>query len=336
MGKRIEIIDFIKGFSIMTIVVMHYLQRFDLPEVMEQMIRFGGTGIHAFIFISGFGLYLSHQRKPLPYVQFLRKRLIKIYIPYAIAVLLIAAADLWLHVYDGSWYQLASHLFLFKMFDEELMSSYGYHLWFISTIIQFYAVFPVFIWLKETLGGKGLVFTSVAISIAWGLTVVALGNEELRIWNSFFLQYFWEFALGIFCADLFSRTNWAVWDTKWLPLLGATGVGLVAYALLALKFGDIGKVFNDYPALIGYLGITIVLYRIGIAPLNQFLMWVGGISFAFYLFHFVVLDAFDVLFVQSGMMEPNLIWLVGGVALTLFASVYIQQGIGWLYRRFGI
>ena len=60
--QRYSLIDFAKGFSILTIILMHLLQSFvsELPTLLKTAMSLGGTGVHIFIFCSGFGLYLSH------------------------------------------------------------------------------------------------------------------------------------------------------------------------------------------------------------------------------------------------------------------------------------
>ena len=85
-AKRLEIIDFLRGFSIFTIVVMHLMGGYDGMGTLKKVLAFGGAGVHVFILCSGFGLYLSHLRKPLSYPQFLQRRFSKIWLPYAIAV----------------------------------------------------------------------------------------------------------------------------------------------------------------------------------------------------------------------------------------------------------
>ena len=41
---------------------------------------------------------------------------------------------------------------------------------------------------------------SVIISLTWSSLVGCLGYEYMRPWGSCFLQYLWEFCLGIFLA----------------------------------------------------------------------------------------------------------------------------------------
>ncbi|HMQ48927.1 MAG TPA: acyltransferase [Saprospiraceae bacterium] len=200
MNKRLSVIDYLKGFSMLTIVVFHYWFQTPLPSPIDRLIYFGGTGIHLFIFLSGFGLYASHLRQPLSYTNFLQKRLTKIYLPYIIVVLLSAGIAWFLPIFDFSWYALFGHIFLYKMFDNDIMVSYGYHFWFISMILQFYLVFHILVWIKKRWrDGVFLVFC-LLLSLAWAGLVVYLGKQEWRSWNSFFLQYLWEFALGMLVA----------------------------------------------------------------------------------------------------------------------------------------
>ena len=41
------------------------------------------------------------------------------------------------------------------------------------------------------------------ISLLWGMLTVLLKTNDMRIWNSFFLQYLWEFILGMKLAEIY-------------------------------------------------------------------------------------------------------------------------------------
>ena len=187
MMKRFEIVDFLKGYSIITIVLYHYLQFLHLSSPYDQIIRFGGTGIHLFILLSGFGLYYSHLNKPLTYPAFLRKRISKIYVPYIFVVLVSALIALFIPVYPNSWYALGGHVFLYKMFDESIIGSYGYPLWFISMILQFYLAFHLIVWIKSKLNNIQFLTLALLISAIWIALVILLNKGDERVWNSFFL-----------------------------------------------------------------------------------------------------------------------------------------------------
>jgi len=129
MQKKIEVIDFLKGYSMLSIVIYHIGQQLILPGVLGHMIDFGGTGVHTFIFVSGFGLYLSHLRRPLSFVAFLKKRFSKIYVPYVVTVIVSALIALVVPIYPVSAFAFFGHVFLYKMFFADITGSYGYQLW---------------------------------------------------------------------------------------------------------------------------------------------------------------------------------------------------------------
>lgn len=70
--KRLELIDYLKGYSIFTVILFHLLGNYSLPGILEKGINFGAAGVHVFIVCSGFGLYLSYLNKPLRFIPFIK------------------------------------------------------------------------------------------------------------------------------------------------------------------------------------------------------------------------------------------------------------------------
>ena len=288
--KKLEVINFLRGFAIFTIVLMHCVQG-HLEGVMHKAASLGGAGVHVFILCSGFGLYLSYMNKPLGYLDFLKKRFGKVYFPYIIVIGLYAV---WGLISSGAvkWDAIASHVFLYKMFDNELDVSLCYPFWFISTIIQFYIFFPLIMRLIRIRGGYLL---ALLISILWATLVGWLGYEDYRPWGSFFLQYLWEFALGMWIAEKVKNSEWTedkmmkslkIWH---LILTMCAGMGLSA--LMAWN-GGILKLYNDIPSLVGYASILLIVYKIGIKWVNCFFSYTSKIGYEWYLVHsltFIVL-----------------------------------------------
>ena len=151
MKTKLDVVDFLRGYSIATIVIMHFIQGYALPGWLMKATAFGGAGVHVFFLCSGFGLYLSYLCKPLGYFDFLKRRFGRIYWPMAGLCL---ATALWM-VFQGKdvLMPLLSNLLLFKMFVPELESSMGGQMWFVSTIIQFYIAWPLIIKLAHSRGG---------------------------------------------------------------------------------------------------------------------------------------------------------------------------------------
>lgn len=307
--NRIEYIDFAKGYAIFTIVCYHALQRLPLSPLLHKAIGFGGTGVHLFFLLSGFGLALSSGALALG--AFYRRRLSKVWLPYALALGLSLLAALTLGLFSDGWAAWFAGIGLYQMFWEPYILSFGGHFWFISAIIQFYAVFPLLVWAQQKIGRPNrFIGLALLISIGWWLLVYTLGKGNLRTWNSFFLQFLWEFALGMVLAQQLARRSkeesaWGKWlppspenppTLRWLAATLAIGVaGTGAMIFLVLKLGEVGKIFNDLPALIGYTAFSLFLYGVGLRffpPLRRFFLWVSGFSYSLYLVHVLVLELF--------------------------------------------
>lgn len=288
--KHYEVIDYLKGFSILTIVSMHLIQTYTtfLPGFVIKLATAGGTGVHIFILCSGFGLYLSYMRRPCGFGDFIRHRFGKIYIPYIVIITISALVPF---MYDGNKRILAylSHVLLFKMFVPEFESSFGAHFWYISTIFQFYFCFIPLSRLKEKLQTKKFLILSLAVSFLWWIFLAVSGLYEIRVWDSFFIQYLWEFSLGMCLADYLGNGRIIHIKMIYLVITACTGLGL---ATVVASFGGVFKVFNDIPGMIGYGSLALVLYEINIKTWNGLILWISEFSYEWYLIHILIFACF--------------------------------------------
>lgn len=313
--KKLEVIDYLRGFSIFTIVLMHLIQSYSIPSILQKASSFGGAGVHVFILCSGFGLYLSHLNKPLSYSNFLKRRFIKVYIPYILIILLSAAIPFYNHS-DNKLLELSSHIFLFKMFFESLESSLGYQMWFISTIIQFYLLWPFMLRLSH----KGGIL-SLIISILYGIFIAIIGVNDQRIWNSFFLQYLWEFVLGMKLAEVYYKTP-ETFKIPSLKLLFITaGIGILLTGIAGIKGGWF-KVFNDIPSLAGYLSTLLITYKIFPKIWRKFIFFTNKISYEWYLVHILVFACCDKLLPTNNILISATISLISS-----YLIAYLYSGI---------
>lgn len=127
-SNRVVAIDYLKGFSIFTIVLMHLLNIMSaIPSKIQTLASIGGAGVHVFFLCSGIGLYLSYLKKKKNYYEFLKKKFIKIYIPYIIIVFISFLLP-WMYTGSERFVALLSHIFLFKMFVSRFEVSFGMQL----------------------------------------------------------------------------------------------------------------------------------------------------------------------------------------------------------------
>lgn len=283
MKQRLDIIDFLRGFSIFTIVLMHLVQSYSIGPFLMKASSLGGAGVHVFILCSGFGLYLSYLNKPMVYSQFLKRRFAKVYLPYIIVILVSALIPF----YDASSdkiYQILSHVFLFKMFFNDLENSFGGQMWFISTIIQFYIAWPFI--LKLFNKSEGVIY-ALLISLVWATIVCVLGKSDVRVWNSFFLQYLWEFVLGMYFAKYY-KSNLTTFDLPgFRVLVPICIIGLALTGFTGIK-GGIWKLYNDIPSMMGYLSALLIIYKLEVKFINNVFKFTNKISYEWYLVHILV------------------------------------------------
>lgn len=273
-------VTFLKGFSIITIVLMHYFSNDSLPKLMNTAFSIGGTGVHIFFFCSGFGLYMSHMEKPLRFTEFIKKRYFKIYVPY---ILVVGISALVPYMYDGNRLgAFLSHLFLYKMFIPEYESSFGAQLWYISTLFQFYFVFIFLVKAKERIGNTNafMVICSV-FSLTWWIASAWTGIAEERIWGSFFLQYLWEFALGMVISEHLKNGKEIKIDKLALVIIAILGIGIAGTTKI---IGGFWTTFNDVFAMSGYGALALLIYTLGIGWVNRFVMYTSSISYELYLY----------------------------------------------------
>ena len=314
---RLDIVDFLRGGGIFTIVIMHLtLGCFD--GVVKNALLFGGAGVHVFFICSGFGLYLSHTKNPIGYIPFLKRRFFKIYIPYSIIVIIWS---MWYFFLKGIFplKELSSHLLLYKMFFDELDVSLCYPFWFISTLFQFYFMWPLIMWLYRFGGVK----ISVLISLTWSLLVSVLGLAEQLPWACFFLQYLWEFSFGMWLADniksVQSFVDESTWMWKWL-LITST-IGIVLAGAMAWK-GGFFKLFNDVPSCFGYLSVLLIIYKLHITPIKTFLVWTNSFGYELYLIH-------SLCFSIVGYVVPSCISLY----VLLLLKLFVAYVIAYIYSK---
>lgn len=321
--RRYPVADFLRAASICAIVLMHLVQSFfpDLPPLLYQAAALGGTGAHVFFFCSGLGLYASHLRRPRTPIRFWLDRLARIYLPYAPVVLVSACVPALCVGVDRLGAVLA-HLLLYKMFVPACAESLGLQLWFVSTILQLYLLFPLLAQVAKRWGMRRLCALGLAVSAAWWCFTAASGLYVERIWNSFCAQFLWEFVLGMAVADCLHRGKTV--KLRPLPLACVAVVGLGLQAALALWGGYPWRLFNDIPALLGFGAAILLVYVLVGKWLRAPAAFLARIAYAWFLTHILV---FTLVFGALGTILPRLLT----AALALAASLAVAWGYDALW-----
>ncbi|MBS5116139.1 MAG: acyltransferase [Erysipelotrichaceae bacterium] len=316
--KKIELIDFLKGASIFAIVIMHFIITFKnyFNPLLVKASLYGGAGVHVFIVCSGIGLALSYKKNPIIFFSFIKKRVKKIYIPYIIVVFFSFLCG-FMYKGEDQLLALSSHIFLFKMFIEKYDTSFGSQFWFISTIFQLYLIFiPLMKLVKKTSIKKVFVF-SIFISILWWCFLGFNNLSNIRIYSGFFLQYFWEFVLGVYIG----------YDLDNIKYYTANNIIiLVIFLLCTLLYGISGfiggnlKMFNDVFSLLSFGSILILIYNLKNTSINKFFIRISSYSYEWYLVHILVFE--------------SLIYYFGLSIFSFVVAVPLSMLVAYFYNNF--
>ena len=323
-----QYISFSRGYAILTIILFHYLKDLPLAPGLIKVVNLGGGGVHLFIFASGFGLALSRYEGTK---KFFTKRLKKVYVPYALTVMLIFLINIFIPVYpNDGWLALISHIFLFKMFYENLEVSFGPHFWFLSTIIQFYLFFPLIRLLVGYLNPRSAFFASLTLSLTYSLAIVFLEFEDIRIYNSFFLQYLWEFVLGMIVAKSNILDRLLHFRTIFYGIFAC--VSYLIMWLMVKYLGDIGKNLNDIFSFTGYVCLSIIMYKLSesFEIVKRGFLSIELFSYPLFLVHYLTYDLAKIILFKDN-MPVAVVPLI--LILTLLVAFFYGKLLGMVPKH---
>jgi peptidoglycan/LPS O-acetylase OafA/YrhL len=290
-----------------------------------------GVGVDLFLFMSGFGLTLGLLKKRMSPLEFYRRRLIKVFIPLWVMLLLLFAADaLLLHLYYSPLYMLRSLLGWFPTANGYIDVNSPY--WYISWLLMFYLLLP-------------LLFSATR---PW-LTAIALAviANLVAIIDPLDLQVDWLHRLHTNAFSLGMIVAWAIHEPRgetnqlairlknfrthappWLryPLLV---VMLVAAAYFAANNASsswptlgpaLERVGFDQSYFIGQatslLAMIALLIFFSLKRIEfRFLYLFGVYSFETYLMHWPLMSRYDVFFHHAPAWLAPLLWLSAFIAL---------------------
>ena len=247
------------------------------------------SGVDVFMLLSGLGLYYSFRKKP-EIRSFLKKRLVKILIPYIIVVIGYAFIHVW---YMGRT-TLAAYLW-----DASLISFFidgAMRIWFVAAIILLYFLYPL---LHKILQRTTKGFVCMILGIVAGCLIISYCpvRRSFTIVNELFVSRIPAFLTGMLIAKgLWSEQSrsvksgvvWIGWGLSlamimWIILLAPENWWAIV-RLLFLPF-----------TLSGMLLLGQMMDRRGKEErsLRKLCSFLGGITFELYLLHEKVLETLN-------------------------------------------
>jgi peptidoglycan/LPS O-acetylase OafA/YrhL len=193
----VELTQELKGFAILAIVFSHvgYFLAADSRFLFPLSIM-AGVGVNLFLFLSGYGLTMSSVKKRLSPLKFYQKRLLKLFTPLWIVLIILFLADFFiLHITRSRIYIVESMLGFFP--HANLYLDVDSPFWFLTPLIFYYLLFPLVIFRKQP-------WLTAIIIFALSYLVLKLNLKDLIEVQGLYKVHILAFPLGVAFASLFS------------------------------------------------------------------------------------------------------------------------------------
>lgn len=298
----------------------------------DNVIQWSGAGdlaVQIFFALSGWligGILLATKKEDLP--RFFFNRVTRIWVPYALAITLLAGASLLRDPVTSKWLEFIFYklTFVYNLFgaphfrqiqQQMPLSGTGNHFWSICAEEQFYLLAPLIIVLFPARLGKSI--------IVW-LTISAFAVSA---------QIYGAIVLGVTAAVLkYYFGNWHLQKRAVILLIAALAASIAYIAFNLASYAFIAPFFSVVTVLL--------LARFGAKTfLGQF---VGGMSYPFYLNHWVGIFTAHELLEPFGLREAPvskilalMLNLIAAAVLYLMVDDNIRKyRASWFNNRRGI
>ncbi len=323
--SRLDWIDGLKAFAILGILLNHTVELFgpgpwfsnpsyDWPDLQTRLenifpqgdnifvniITFlgwlGDMGPGVFIFVSGFTLTLSAQKRSFSKKEFFHKRFLRIYPLYILIHLIVNVFLIAVNVKGIT--SIASENNILSLLGLRFKDSLFFYLnpswWFVWLIIQFYAIYPfLFKNLKKT--PKKFLFITLIITISSRIAGIAdfTYSNSLYFWMTglFGGTRLFEFAIGMYLAHIFVNPEKGFQKLLNKPLNIFIFSFFIYLTGFVCAWTYIGSLFSNIFITIGLSGVFYGVYSFlaRVSFSKKIFSYIGKNSFVVFLIHQPVL-----------------------------------------------
>ncbi len=343
-------IDGLRGIAVLCVVIYHAIP---LP------LHGGFVGVDVFFVISGFLIstiiFGSLERQTFSFIDFYVRRIKRIF-PALLTVLVAALAFGWLFLLADEYEALgkstvagsafiANYVFLDDnaYFAGTSIFKPMLHLWSLGVEEQYYILWPLIVWAfwKARVNILAMTLGIAAVSFLWNL--MTYRSDPI---GAFYLPQarFWELMAGsaLAYASLNGqprpmgpgrRASPSAWIDALIPrasrlaLQSAAGLALIVYA----AFNADPQRFPGFWATEPVLGAVLLISAGPQALINRRLLasralvWVGGISFPLYLWHWPILSLSRIVAVGVVSLPERLLAVGAAFVLAWATTRYVER-----------
>lgn len=347
--KRIDLFPIpvtqeLKGLGILTVVFAHFAYMLVTnADFLFPLSIIAGVGVDLFLFMSGYGLTVGMLKKPLPLMDFYKRRAIKIFIPFWVVTILIFAANaIFLNIHYPVPYMLQSLIGWFptaRGFDD-VNSPF----WYITWMMMFYILFPIVFSVKKP--WLSALILAVIATLIGVYNPLELGDNWLHRLHTV------AFSLGMVFAWILFETkdkenNFVTAFKKFRDESTFMSYVVILLMLVLVVYMSLHTTANHWPLLTSILGqgyfvdqltsIVIMFAFIVIFILkkfdNKFLAIYGIYSFEVYLIHWPLISRYDIYFDILPAWAAVTAWIITFIVVSWLLQKITTPLGAWIDNR---
>lgn len=300
----------LKGLLALLIIFHHVSQKITTGENFSNFEYMGRYIVALFFFLSGYGLYFQYSNNVNYMENFLRKRLVRIFIPFYVFIVIYV-------IYRATLGEVVNVDFFLSFWKDH--SNIVYNGWFVNSIIVLYVIFYVSFKKKNSKTSFYMLTILTLVYIFWK-AYQNHGDWEYVSIMAFLLGVFWM--KNRISIDKFIESK---------------------YFICLISFSILMYVFRHYEAIMKNIGITNKYVYFGIVGnlctmifvvyfllltnklnfSNKYLDFLGNISFELYMIHGLVIHYFGKFFVSSRVND--VIYTIVVFLASIISAYYIKK-----------
>ena len=300
----------LKGLLALLIIFHHISQKVTTGENFSNFEYMGRYIVALFFFLSGYGLYFQYSNNANYMKNFLRKRLVRIFIPFYFFIVIYV-------IYRATLGEVINVDFFLSFWKDH--SNIIYNGWFINSIIVLYVIFYISFVRKDSKTSFYILIVLTLVYIFWK-TYQDHGDWEYVSIMAFLLGIFWMKNRGL--IEKCIENN---------------------YFIFLVLFSVLMYIFHHYEVIMKNIGITNKYVYYGIVGnictmvfvvyfllltnklnfSNKYLDFLGDISFEIYMIHGLVMHYFGKFFVSS--YVNDVLYTIVVFFVSIVSAYYIKK-----------
>ena len=306
--KSIESIDFFKGIAILLVLLVHSIQRFNVPFWVNVVPSLGQLGCQMFFVLSSFSLCLGYSDKNIKYFDFIKRRISKMIIGYWSMIVFYTLINILFAIRDNisilsiifDYKIIINFLFLHGLsFDKSVINGVVRGGWFVGTITVLYLLFPTLLKLYNLDNSKWkkvrkVIFPLSAFCISCSVFVLLVIFKVDYIFENNSFSYF-SFLNQLPCFAL----GFSLYEIYKTDFINNIKVPLIKFLIYSL--------------------ISISLFFSNIDNVLIFISFFVALSF-FYIFVYVNQNNSIISLIESNNVTSNLIKKFGKMSFSVYLT----------------